>query len=727
MDYSALLGVMLPWAVLFGNLVGEPVEHLTQGRTLDDFAGARRKASDPWGVFYVRSIQAIDDWYADRHEQALAHATEAISLPGFLYGTPSSAWLMFIYSLSQLALCTPDGGHGAARLATLARVTKMQARFKPWAQHAPMNYLHKWELVEAERARVLGDTRAALRHYERAIKGARGNGFPGDEALAHELMATLLLRTGDELLARLHLEEAHARYTEWGGFARARLLEEKHAVLLRRQLAARELGPVEKQGEAPSGQHIDLDTIIKASQTVSGEIQLERLLQRVMQLLVRNAGAQRGLLLLQKEGELHIQAEAQGEEIALLDRSVEGYPGISMAVINYARRTGESVVLGDADHDARFNLDPYIRRTHPKSVMCIPLFKQSELIGMLYLENNLAADAFLPRHVELLQILSTQIAIALENAGLYNELERKIEARTEALRRKNDELNETLQSLRQTQKQLIESEKLASLGQLVAGVAHEINTPVGVAVTGASTLAEETERLVALYRDGTMRRSDLDKFVETAGTISKLLLSNMERAATLVQSFKEVAIDQTSQERRIFRLKSYIDEVLLNLMPMLRKTEHCVVVECEEDIEVDTYPGALSQVLTNFVTNTLMHAFDEDMRGTLTIRAGLAEHDSIELRVSDNGKGIAPEHLPKIFDPFFTTMRGRGGSGLGLNIVYSLITAGLRGTVDVESRLGAGTTFTVRFPRVLPKNQGRPAQAVTWAADTREFSEGSGI
>jgi predicted ATPase/signal transduction histidine kinase len=730
MDYAALLGTMVPWALLFASLAGESVEHLTQGRTMDDFVAARKEADDSWGVFCVRTIQCIDDYYFCRYNQAFVHAAEAICLPVFYNGTPSSGYLMFIYSLARLALCDGESGRGAARSAALASVARMQARFKPWARHAPMNYLHKWQLVEAEKQRVLGKPRAAIRLYDQAIKGARRHGFPNDEALAHELMAKLQLRIGDELLAQLHMEEAHAGYTEWGGFAKVKLLEETYPALLRRTIERRRAEhAMQERKEPPAGQSIDLGTIIKASQMLSGEIQLERLLQHVMQLLIRNAGAQRGVLLRQKDGELHIEAAVQGGEIEVLQsQPVEQSMEIGLAVVNYVRRTGESVVLGDAANDTRFNLDPYIRRTHAKSLMCIPLLKQSQLIGLLYLENNLASDAFTSEHVELLQMLSTQIAISLENAGLYNELEQKIVVRTHALRRKNNELNETLQSLRRAQNQLIESEKLASLGQLVAGVAHEINTPVGVAVTGASTLAEETARLSELYRQGTMKRSDLDRFIDTASTISKLLLSNMERAATLVQSFKEVAIDQTSQERRVFHLKTYIDEVLLNLMPILRKTGHRVIVECDERIEADTYPGALSQVLTNFVMNSLLHAFDEDDRGTMTITVSLPISETIELRFADNGKGISPEHLSKIFDPFFTTMRGRGGSGLGLNIIYNLVSAGLQGTISVQSEVGAGTVFTVRFPR----NPVRPGEVRTEEGGAaikgpHEFSQESGI
>jgi len=445
--------------------------------------------------------------------------------------------------------------------------------------------------------------------------------------------------------------------------------------------------------------------VIRASQTLSGEIQLDKLLATLMNLLIENAGAEKGALLLMEHGRLFVQATITDDAIDVHQSvPLEKSEGISLAIVNYVRRTGEKVVLGDAVNDSQFNGDPYIEERRPKSVLCLPLRKQGQLVGILYLENNLAGDAFTPQHAELLQILSTQIAISLENAGLYNDLEQKIEARTQALSQKNAELHETLASLRRTQKQLVESAKLASLGQLVAGVAHEINTPVGVGVTGASTLAEETARLKSLFQTGAMKRSDLEAYVGTASTVSKLLLANMERAAMLIQSFKDVAVDQASEERRIFHLKTYIDEVLSNLGPMLRRAEHRMTVNCDETLQVDTYPGALSQIITNFVMNALMHAFPDDAQGEMlilvrSVYAAGRETDLVELRFSDNGQGIPQENLPKIFDPFYTTMRGRGGSGLGLNIIHNLVTGPLQGNISVESQAGSGTTFIVRFPR----------------------------
>jgi histidine kinase len=700
MDYAALLGVMIPWAILFARLVGESVDDITQGREQEDYALARKNAADPWGLFYVRTIQSIGELYFGDYASARAHAEEALGLPGFDFGTPSSGFLMWVHSLASLALCRP---RNTAARETLRSVKLMQRRFKPWADHAPMNYRHKWLLIEAEWNRIAGRNRLAEDLYDEAIKGARDYGFPNDEALSHELAAKFHLYLGKEINARMHLEQAHAKYEDWGALAKARQLEEFFPVLLAR-VHVRKRADLHGLADARE-QEIDVQTVIRASQTLSGEIHLDKLLSKLMLLLIENAGAQKGALMLVEHDNLLIQAEVNAEGISVQQAlAVEKSANLSLAVVNYVKRTRERIVLGDAENDSHFNGDAYIEHQRPKSILCLPLQKQGQLVGILYMENNLAVDAFTTQHAELLQILSTQIAISLENAVLYNDLEQKIEARTQALSQKNTELSDTLNSLRRTQKQLVESAKLASLGQLVAGVAHEINTPVGVGVTGASTLAEETARLKSLYASGEMKRSDLDAYVGTAGTISKLLLSNMERAATLIQSFKDVAVDQTSEEQRVFRLKPYIDEVLSNLSPMLRRCEHRMSVHCDESIEVDTYPGALSQVITNFVTNALLHAFPEDTRGEMlivvrSVYANRQETDQIELRFSDNGIGIPQENLSRIFDPFYTTMRGRGGSGLGLNIIHNLVTGNLRGQISVESQLNVGTTFIVRFPR----------------------------
>jgi len=259
-----------------------------------------------------------------------------------------------------------------------------------------------------------------------------------------------------------------------------------------------------------------------------------------------------------------------------------------------------------------------------------------------------------------------------------------------------------LSELRRTQEELIQAEKMAALGSLVAGVAHEINTPLGNTLTATSHLADQGDLLAARLLENRMRRTDLEQFMGLVGETTILMLTNLERAVELIQSFKQIAVDQTSGERRQFDLKAYIDEILLSLRPRLRKTRHEVEVDCPKDIIVDGCPGALSQVLTNFVLNSLLHAYGEDDAGHLSITVRQPKPDWIELSYADDGAGIPAEIIGRIYDPFFTTRRGSGGSGLGLHIVYNLVTVSLGGHISVRSEPGGGTRFLVRFPRVIP-------------------------
>lgn len=259
-------------------------------------------------------------------------------------------------------------------------------------------------------------------------------------------------------------------------------------------------------------------------------------------------------------------------------------------------------------------------------------------------------------------------------------------------------------ALRTARESLVQAEKMASLGGLVAGVAHEINTPIGTAFTAASHLADRTGDFVTRFTDGTLRKTDARAYVGLAQESTSIIVKNIARAAELIQSFKQVAVDQSSDERRRFDLKHYVDEVLVSLRPRLRKVPHTVTVLMPPDIAVDSYPGALSQVLTNLIMNALLHAFREDACGTITIAAELApEDDWVRMVFEDNGRGISARHLSRIFDPFFTTRRGSGGTGLGLHIVYNIITQRLGGTIRCESEEGHGTKFVVRFPRVAPE------------------------
>ncbi|MBL0041753.1 MAG: PAS domain-containing protein [Xanthomonadales bacterium] len=288
---------------------------------------------------------------------------------------------------------------------------------------------------------------------------------------------------------------------------------------------------------------------------------------------------------------------------------------------------------------------------------------------------------------------------------LNAELEHRVDARTRDLQSANGQLRRTLDELRLAQKQLVESEKMAALGALVAGVAHEINTPLGIGVTAASHLETESKRVQVLVAEGALKRSDLDMYLGTAADSSELILRNLKRADHLVKSFKQVAVDQSSEQRRVIELAEYLDEILTSLHPRLKRTQHEVVVDCDPAIRVNTYPGALYQVIVNLVINSLVHGFEGIEQGRVQI-AVRAEAGQIELDYRDDGRGMDESVRTRIFEPFFTTKRGQGGSGLGMHIVYNLVTQMLGGTVSCDSTPGNGVRFLVRFPQGELANAG---------------------
>ena len=288
----------------------------------------------------------------------------------------------------------------------------------------------------------------------------------------------------------------------------------------------------------------------------------------------------------------------------------------------------------------------------------------------------------------------------------------ELSRRENDLRRAKERADTALEDLRDTQTSLIQAEKLASLGQLVAGVAHEINTPVGVAMTTSTALQTEVAQLRDKVATGRLARSDMDRTVERLSEGARLTFVNLNRAAGLVQSFKQIAADQASGERRRFDMKSFLHELLTSLGPMLRKKGHSLHVECPDELALDSFPGALVQVVTNLISNANDHAYPDGRSGQLSLIVTRARGGWVRLVFADDGAGIAPEHLPKIFDPFYTTGRDRGSTGLGLHIVYNLVTATLGGRIEIDSRRGEGTRVLIDIPSDIETVQASPVAAV---------------
>ena len=291
----------------------------------------------------------------------------------------------------------------------------------------------------------------------------------------------------------------------------------------------------------------------------------------------------------------------------------------------------------------------------------------------------------------------TELRRARQDIEALNQtLEQRVAERTAAL-------SAALETLRHTQEELVRQDSMAALGSLVAGVAHELNTPIGNGVTLATTLAANAREIHEEHAAGRLRRGRFDSHLETTLEATGLLMRSLIRAEELVRSFKQVAVDQTSEQRRRFELGGFLHEMTLTLSPMFKNGPHVLEIAPAEAMEFDSYPGALGQIFTNLVGNALLHAFDGRERGLIRVTPRRVGAHTVEIRFDDDGNGIPAANLRRIFDPFFTTRLGKGGSGLGLHIVYNLATGLLGGRIEVDSTPGKGSRFVLTLPCTAPQ------------------------
>ena len=383
-----------------------------------------RVGNDRTGLHYFYVNKLILCYLFEEYPQALENATQAQQ---YLDGV--TAFLVvpvfhFYDSLARLAVYSSVPNSEQARL--LLKVTSNQEKMPNWVHNAPMNFQHKYDLVEAEKAGVLGQIIEAMDFYERAVKGAKDNGYIQEEALAYELAAKFYLSKSKELSARAYMQEARYCYQLWGATAKVKDLETRYQQLF----AVTQPGIKDTKNHTTttgsgSGSNLDIATVMKANQAISGEIVLDKLLSSLMKILIENAGSQKGYLILASQGKLLIEAEGSidSERVSVLQSlPLENCHILSEAIVNYVARTKESVVLNDATREGQFINAPYIKENQPKSILCVPLINQGKLISIVYLENNLTTGAFTPERVEVLKLLSGQAAISIENAQLYREV-----------------------------------------------------------------------------------------------------------------------------------------------------------------------------------------------------------------------------------------------------------------------------------------------------------------
>jgi signal transduction histidine kinase len=325
-----------------------------------------------------------------------------------------------------------------------------------------------------------------------------------------------------------------------------------------------------------------------------------------------------------------------------------------------------------------------------RSILIVPMLRDEVAIGAIAVM-RLEPRLFPRAQVELLKTFADQAVIAIENTRLFTELQERTR-----------QLSQSLEDLRAAQDSLVQTEKLAALGRLVAGVAHELNTPVGTSVTVASAFVNKTNQFEADLASGNVRRSILTEFIAASREAASQIMVNLGHAIDLIQSFKQVAADRNISDRRHFDLAEVTEQVVKGLRFGLRSQNLTVSVECEPNLAMNSYAGPYGQVLTNLVLNSVAHAFPDGARGSVRIAAQALGNDNVEVLFSDDGCGMSAEVRRQVFDPFFTTRRDQGSTGLGLHIVHNIVTNRLGGKINLETRPGAGTKFRIVVPREAP-------------------------
>jgi signal transduction histidine kinase len=332
--------------------------------------------------------------------------------------------------------------------------------------------------------------------------------------------------------------------------------------------------------------------------------------------------------------------------------------------------------------------------------MGAPMISADTLHGIIVIQTYQNKILYNLNDLKLLDFVANQVANAIEmnvNESQRREAQLRLAEQHRTLEQKNTTLTKTIKDLKKAQEELVQKEKMASLGGLVAGIAHEINTPLGICVTATSHLSEEHNVIRKAYETGELTEDSLNEYFEEFQQGLKILSSNTRRAAELVKSFKQVAVDQSSNEVRVINVYQYIQEILLSLKPALKRVNHEINIDCPEHLNVGINAGAISQIFSNLIMNSIIHGFEGIEKGSIQVKIS-AKGNQLKIHYADNGKGIDAHSLGQLFEPFFTTKRGEGGSGLGTHLIYNLVHSSLNGTIKAQSEPKKGLAYLIKIP-----------------------------
>ncbi len=697
----------------------------------------------PLNWYYIKKAQCL---YLYRH---FADALKMLSKSGEIITSVSMGQTYitehyFYYSLVLLELAWKSSS--IKQREYRRSIKRNQKKLKTWAQNCEDNFLHKYLLVEAQLAFVESKKYKAMELFEQSIILARKYDYIQDAGIANELFAQYCLKLNKHTMAKAYFNEARYCYNKWGAVGKVRHLEDKFPQFFMNAVAttisdttvmtsqktsiasnitsinsdetsvvsdipnitsinsdrpdvpgvSKKTAMIFSSASSTSySETLDVLSVVKASRAISSEIQLPKLLETLMTIVIQSAGAQKGLLILKKQDQLVIEAEGRvdSKDVKVLQSiPVETGKMLPSSMIEYVLRTKEEIVLVNASSQGRFTNEPYIKETQAKSILCMPILNNGRLICILYLENSTVVGSFTPARMELLKTLSAQVAISIENASLYNNLEQQVQERTKKLQNRAVELEEAHNNLRNTQEQLVQSAKLASLGVMNAGLAHELNNPLHF-IRGFN------ERIKTKFKKND--KVSLDQVQYYIDEID----DNCERMKNIIEHFQKFSRKDKKQLKPI-RINKVVKKSIILFKEKLRHRNIKIKMNlCEEELKIKGDTNRLEQVFINFISNSFdaISVVSDDREGLIQLDSAI-ENKFVVLKFSDNGTGIKETDLKHIFDPFYTTKEVGQGTGLGLSISYGIIKEH-QGQVGCVSTIGKGTTFKIKLPVFIESNK----------------------
>ncbi|MDJ0674067.1 MAG: trifunctional serine/threonine-protein kinase/ATP-binding protein/sensor histidine kinase [Calothrix sp. MO_167.B42] len=700
----------------------------------------QKYANTPYHLVWLYSVK-IRHAYLFENQAAYPNLIPQLSIIENTVAThtkvPSSVFYVALMHLSLAEIAQEE----TERQLHLAALIPLEEKLNNWQTACPENVLHKCLIIQAEKARLNGQKTEAIDLYEQAIAAAKAHNYGYEAALANELAAKFYLNWNKEKVAAGYMQEAYYCYAKWGAKAKTNDLEERYPQLLKPILQEQQSNlntlehiatithssisqsihnSVSGTSSSSISNLLDLTSAFKAVQAISKSIKLDELITNLTKIILENSGAEKSALILPQEDNtwqvrvinLLNQGDKQVDEVQshLMSEPIDTCTHIPKQIINYVKNTWETVVINNCRTDISGLISEYMLKYKPKSVLCIPIINQGKLLAILYLENQITCRVFTPERLQVINVLSSQVTISLENAQLYQKSQ------------------QALQDLQQAQLQIVQNEKMSALGNLVAGVAHEMNNPLGfISATLKQTkpsLADITEHL-QLYQE-TFPEAD-EEIIDHAESIDldytledlpKMIDSmviacdRLKNISTSLRTFSRADKDYKVQ----FNIHEGLDSTILILKHRLKANESRPAIEVVTNYgdlpKIECFPGQLNQVFMNILANAI-DALDDSNRGRSfeEIQANpnrikittLVENSNVKILIADNGKGMGEEVKNKIFDHLFTTKAVGKGTGLGLAIAKQIIEEKHGGQLSCNSVIGKGTEFAIALPVVSEK------------------------